>query len=66
MNPTIGSDKSLQASTADASVSFTSSESQALEALRNRYHENRDLFAERELARLRFLRWLYETGRVAS
>ena len=37
---------------------------QALRALRTRYGQHRDLFSAGELARLRFLRWLYQTGRL--
>jgi hypothetical protein len=36
----------------------------ALCALRARYRESRDLFSTREMARLRFLRWLVHTGRL--
>jgi hypothetical protein len=43
---------------------FTHEERQALRALRERYHHDDDLFSARELARLRFPRWLYVTGRV--
>jgi hypothetical protein len=35
-----------------------------LTALRLRYQEGHDLFNEGELARLRFFRWLYQTGRL--
>jgi hypothetical protein len=28
------------------------------------YHQDRDLFSQRESARLAFLRWLYRTGQV--
>lgn len=37
----------------------------ALVALRARYRESRDLFSPREMAHLRFLRWLVQTGRRA-
>jgi hypothetical protein len=37
----------------------------ALRALRARYKESRDLFSAREMAYLRFLRWLVHTGRLA-
>jgi hypothetical protein len=36
------------------------------QALRNRYQEDQDLFTARELAHLRFLRWLVRTGRLAK
>jgi hypothetical protein len=34
------------------------------EALRARYRRDHDLWSPPELARLRFLRWLYRTGRL--
>ena len=34
--------------------------------LRARYSVCRDLFDDKELAHLRFIRWLYQTGRLAS
>jgi hypothetical protein len=36
----------------------------ALRVLRARYQQDRDLLSERERAHVRFLRWLYETGRL--
>jgi hypothetical protein len=45
-------------------VTFSTSERRALRALRARYQQNRDLFSTRELAYLRFLRWLYRTGQL--
>jgi hypothetical protein len=38
----------------------------AWQALRIRYREHRDHFTSRELAHLRFLRWLVRTGRLAA
>jgi hypothetical protein len=35
-----------------------------LVALRTRYQQTRDLFGAAELARLRFVRWLYRTGQL--
>jgi hypothetical protein len=52
--------------TTDGSSLFTSSEWEALALLRERYHQGRDLFSEREMARLRFVRWLYRTARLTS
>jgi hypothetical protein len=49
------------ASTAPA---FTPAERRALQALRTRYHEDRDLFTPSEMARLLFLRWMAHTGRL--
>ncbi|HKO24616.1 MAG TPA: hypothetical protein VJY65_07740 [Chloroflexota bacterium] len=43
---------------------FSTRERRALCALRARYQQNRDLFNRRELAYLRFLRWLYRTGQL--
>lgn len=64
MNPMMGSSMSQLAATPALPARFTSVEAQALRALRDRYQQGRDLFADRELARLRFLRWLYETGKI--
>ena len=44
---------------------FTAGQWRALRALRERYRQQRDLISEREMARLRFLRWLYRHGRLA-
>ncbi|HEV7129165.1 MAG TPA: hypothetical protein VGN32_17165 [Ktedonobacterales bacterium] len=52
-------------SAATDDVSFSVEEMGCLEALRERYAQRRDLFSEAELARLRFLRWLVDTGRLA-
>jgi hypothetical protein len=41
---------------------FTPTEWQALDTLRQRYRQDHDLFNDRERARLRFLRWLYQAG----
>jgi hypothetical protein len=47
-------------------TTFTPEEAQALEALRTRYQADHDLFAPRELAHLRFLRWRVGTGRLRT
>lgn len=47
------------------SVPFTQAEQHALRTLRARYQQDRDLFSPSELARLRFLRWLVQTDRLA-
>jgi len=39
---------------------------QAFRTLRARYAQYRDLFSHAELARLRFVRWLYRMGRLAD
>lgn len=43
---------------------FTPQERQALTSLRDRYQQSRDQFSHSELARLRFLRWLYGGGQL--
>ena len=43
---------------------FTNAGWKALHALRDRYRQDRDLLSERERGRLRFVRWLYQTGRL--
>jgi hypothetical protein len=43
---------------------FTPAQWQALDTLRQRYAQDHDPFSDRERARLRFLRWLYQTGRL--
>jgi hypothetical protein len=52
------------AETEDEVCAFTECEQEALRRLRLRYQESRDLFNDRELARLRFVRWLHETGQL--
>jgi hypothetical protein len=42
----------------------TSITQQALVRLRERYRQDHDLFTRQERARLSFVRWLYQTGRV--
>lgn len=44
----------------------TSAEQETLSRHRDRYQQGHDLFTGQELARLRFVRWLYETGRLLS
>lgn len=44
---------------------FTGPQQRALSILRLRYQQDHDLFADPELARLRFLRWLHQSGRLA-
>ncbi|HLJ67458.1 MAG TPA: hypothetical protein VKX16_08865 [Chloroflexota bacterium] len=46
-------------------ASLTLAERRSLRSLRRRYQENHDLFSRQELARLGFLRWLVQSGRVA-
>jgi hypothetical protein len=45
---------------------LTSAQLRRLRPLRGRFGVHRDLFDGRELARLRFARWLYQTGRLSS
>jgi hypothetical protein len=44
---------------------FTPAQRRALRALRRTYQQHGDLFNGAELARLRFLRWLCQTERLA-
>lgn len=55
----------IQTPLSDPRVPFTPAEQHALRSLRARYQQDRDLFSPSELARLRFLRWLVQTGRLA-
>ena len=43
---------------------FTWAQWRDLLAIREQYRQGRDLFSERERAHLRFLHWLYQTGRL--
>jgi hypothetical protein len=43
---------------------FTVSQNVTLRELRARYRVGRDLLDDHELARLRFIRWLYQTARL--
>jgi hypothetical protein len=52
--------------TTDRRSIFSSSEWEALALLRERYQQGRDLFSDREMARLRFVRWLYRAGQLTS
>jgi hypothetical protein len=47
-------------------TAFTADQWEALGRLRARYEEQAHLFGARELAHLRFLRWLSQTGRFHS
>jgi hypothetical protein len=49
-----------------ASSAFTPAECLALATARTRYQDHHDLFSERELAHLRFLRWLRQTNRLRA
>jgi hypothetical protein len=51
-------------STAARAATFTRPQWWVLRALRKRYQQDRDLFTAREQARLRFVHWLYRTGRL--
>lgn len=44
----------------------TRSEQRALRALRRRFATDHDLFSSEEMARLRFLRWLYQSGQLVA
>jgi hypothetical protein len=47
-------------------VTFSAPEQQKLQELRNRYGDDRDIFTPQEKERIRFLRWLYQNGRISS
>ena len=53
-----------QSSTAIQTPMFTPQEERVLSALRQRYSRDRDLFWRPETARLSFMRWLYEQGKL--
>ena len=55
---------STQMTTTDAAGVFTPAQWRLLHVLRDRYHQDRDLFTPREMTRLRFVRWLHDTGRL--
>ncbi len=48
----------------DLLAPFTPAEQRVLHTLRAQYRQDRDLFSPSELARLRFLRWLVQAGRL--
>jgi hypothetical protein len=50
----------------DACSDFTRDEWQMLQRLHRRYQQDHDLLTAREVARLRFLRWLAVTGRLVE
>jgi hypothetical protein len=45
-------------------TTFTHDQRRAVLALRWQYRQDRDFFTARERAHLRFLRWLYHSGRL--
>ena len=47
-------------------ISFNREQLLTLTALRDLYQEHHGLFTRHELARLRFVRWLYRTGRLTD
>jgi hypothetical protein len=47
-----------------SSPSFSDDEMAVFERLRARYQEAQDTWSEHELAHLRFLRWLHQSGRL--
>jgi hypothetical protein len=50
----------------DVCPDFTRDEWQMLQRLHLRYQQDHDLLTAREVARLRFLRWLAVTGRLVE
>lgn len=58
-------EKTTQPPTIRSSLStFDCQEWVALLMLRRRYRDGQDLWSDRELAHLRFIRWLRRTGRI--
>ncbi len=55
---------SIQTRSTTAPTLWSVDEWSVLRALRTRYRQVGDLLTERELAHLRFWRWLYRTGRI--
>ncbi len=47
-----------------SATTFSAHQWRDLYALRRRYRLDRDLFSTQEVARLQFLRWLRQTGRL--
>jgi hypothetical protein len=45
---------------------FTAAEWRTLRSLQARYSGSRDLFSQKQLDRLQFIRWLAQDGRLAS
>ncbi len=45
-------------------ASFNQAEWSTIEALKDRYRADHDLFTAQERARLEFVRWLYQSGRL--
>ena len=64
MNPTAGWVSPPHQTPLAPVPALTDTERRPLEALRERYQQSGDTLSERELARLRFLRWLYLSGRL--
>lgn len=64
MNPTAGWASPPHQTPLAPVPAFTDTERRPLEALRERYRQSGDRFDARELAHLRFLRWLCQTGRL--
>ncbi|HZS88512.1 MAG TPA: hypothetical protein VFE42_13635 [Chloroflexota bacterium] len=55
-----------QAASPDIASPFAPDEWQRLQTMRMRYQQDHDLFSPREMERLRFMRWLHHSGRLAS
>ncbi len=47
-------------------ISFNSEQMRTLTALRALYQEHHGLFTQRELAHLRFVHWLYRSGKLTD
>jgi hypothetical protein len=61
-----GATTSAQVVVLPQTVHFTREQRVLLNALQARYRQDPDLFSDRELSRLRFVRWLYQNGRIGS
>jgi len=56
----------IRHSTTPPEILFNSQEMLTLNALRDLYQEHPGFFTQRELAGLRFVRWLYRTGKLTE
>jgi hypothetical protein len=54
----------IQHSPTPVETSFSDEETRALEAVRVRFGQDHDVLSAQERERLRFVRWLIQTGRL--
>ena len=57
--------RTVQTTPTGAQNAFNPDEWHALQGIRESYHPGHEFFTSAELAHLRFVRWLHETGRCA-